>query len=96
MEIILFWCMELLQMLLCGGGFEALASKFDVIAVTLRHFDEGDIGGFGLNTHADDLIELLNELDERKPVHIVGWSYSADVVLNALVKQDFSVEKVFL
>ncbi|WP_258180348.1 alpha/beta fold hydrolase [Photobacterium kishitanii] len=75
---------------------EALASKFDVIAVTLRHFDEGDIGGFGLNTHADDLIELLNELDERKPVHIVGWSYSADVVLNALVKQDFSVEKVFL
>lgn len=54
------------------GDLEALASKFDVIAVTLRHFDEGDIGGFGLNTHADDLIELLNELDERKPMHIVG------------------------
>lgn len=73
-----------------------LESDFDVVAVTLRHFDEGDSGGFGLDTHAEDLAGLLTELAEHKPVNIVGWSYGADVVLNALAKQDLPVEKAFL
>lgn len=73
-----------------------LEADFDVIAVTLRHFDEDDSGGFGLNTHAEDLTDLLTELARHKPVNIVGWSYGADVVLNALAKQDLPAEKVFL
>ncbi|MCC4262856.1 alpha/beta hydrolase [Oceanimonas baumannii] len=73
-----------------------LAPYFELVSVTLRHFDEGDTGGFGLNTHADELAALVNELARHKPVKIVGWSYGADVVLNALAKQDFPVSGVFL
>lgn len=75
---------------------EYLASDFEVVSITLRCFDEGDVEGFGLNTHADDLAELVNQLSKEKAVNIVGWSYGADVVLNALVKHDLSVAKVFL
>lgn len=73
-----------------------LATHFDVISVTLRRFDEEDIGDFGLNTHAEDLLELLNQLTQQKPVSVVGWSYGADVVLNALAKQDLPLAKAFL
>ena len=73
-----------------------LTADFEVVSLTLRCFDEGDVEGFGLNTHADNLAELVNQLSEDKAVNIVGWSYGADVVLNALVKHDLSVAKVFL
>ncbi len=73
-----------------------LASDFDVVSVTLRHFDGDDADGFGLNTHAQDLIGLVTDLVIEKPVNIVGWSYGADAVLNALVKQDLPVSKVLL
>lgn len=73
-----------------------LESDFDVVSVTLRHFNETETGGFGLNTHAEDLAELLSNLAKHKPVNIVAWSYGADVVLNALSKQDLPVSKAFL
>lgn len=73
-----------------------LTADFEVVSITLRCFDEGDVEGFGLNTHADDLAELVNQLSKEKAVNIVGWSYGADVVLNALVNHDLSVAKVFL
>ncbi|NVK74878.1 MAG: alpha/beta hydrolase [Oceanospirillaceae bacterium] len=73
-----------------------LVADFEVVSITLRCFDESDVEGFGLNTHADDLAELVNQLSKDKAVNIVGWSYGADVVLNALVKHDLSVAKVFL
>ncbi|MEP7729422.1 alpha/beta fold hydrolase [Marinomonas primoryensis] len=75
---------------------EYLASDFEVVSITLRCFDESDVEGFGLNTHADDLAELVNKLSKDKPVNIVGWSYGADVVLNVLVKHELSVSKVSL
>jgi pimeloyl-ACP methyl ester carboxylesterase len=75
---------------------EYLAPDFEVVSITLRCFDESDVGSFGLNTHAEDLAKLVNELPKDKPVNIVGWSYGADVVLNALAKQELSVSKVFL
>ncbi|MFW7526151.1 alpha/beta fold hydrolase [Vibrio ostreicida] len=75
---------------------EDLASDFDVIAVTLRHFGQTETGSFGLNTHAEELTELLGELTQQKSVHIVAWSYGADVVLNALAQQDLPISSVFL
>ncbi|ASG01687.1 MULTISPECIES: alpha/beta fold hydrolase [Vibrio] len=75
---------------------EYLSTDFEVVLITLRCFDENDVGGFGLNTHAEDVAKLVNELSKDKPVNIVGWSYGADVVLNALVKQDLPVSKVLL
>lgn len=72
---------------------EHLKSDFDVISVTLRNFNESDIEGFGLNTHADDLSALIQELTKIKPVNIVGWSYGADVILNALAKNDLPISK---
>ncbi|MDW6004207.1 alpha/beta fold hydrolase [Vibrio mangrovi] len=73
-----------------------LASDFDVIAVSLRHFEQPDEGGFGLNTHAADLAKLLSDLPENKPINIVGWSYGADVVLNMLVSEPLPLSSVFL
>lgn len=75
---------------------EYLESYFEVISVSLRHFEGLAIGGFGLNSHADELTELLHKLLNHKPVNIVGWSYGADVVLNLLAKQDLPLSKVFL
>lgn len=85
---------------------EYLASDFDVLPVNLRCFNERDVGEFGLNTHADDLIELVTQLakehsskkkhSNNKPINLVGWSYGADVVLNALAKQALPVSNVFL
>ncbi|MCB0033948.1 MAG: alpha/beta hydrolase [Anaerolineales bacterium] len=69
---------------------DLLDHDFDVIALTQRHFGVNgttDGGAFGLNTHAEDVIQFVQGLPSRQPVHLVGWSYGADVVLNALVKQ---------
>ncbi|MEZ7195908.1 alpha/beta fold hydrolase [Pseudodesulfovibrio karagichevae] len=58
-------------------------------AVTLRHFGvhgDRDQGEFGLNTHADDLAGELARLAVHGPVHVVAWSYGADVALNAVVR----------
>ena len=73
-----------------------LETDFDVISVSLRHFEQPEDGGFGLNTHADDLAKLLSSLPMNKPASIVGWSYGADVVLNMLIKHDLPVSKAFL
>lgn len=75
---------------------EYLKSDFEVVSVSLRHFEGPETGGFGLNSHADELAELLHKLLKYKPVNIVGWSYGADVVLNVLAKNDLSIPKVFL
>ena len=73
-----------------------LESDFEVISVSLRHFEGQDTGGFGLNTHAEDLTQLLQELPQHKPINLVAWSYGADVVLNALVNTPLPIAKIFL
>lgn len=62
----------------------ALAKSYDVIVPCLRHFGETQPapGSFGLNTHARDLLTLLDHLALER-VHLVAWSYGADVALNA-------------
>ncbi|HEH9417898.1 TPA: alpha/beta hydrolase [Aeromonas sobria] len=62
---------------------EQLSHHYTVYAPTLRHFGEaGNAGAFGLETHANDLLALLAQL-ACGPVHLVGWSYGADVALTA-------------
>ncbi|BBQ54612.1 alpha/beta fold hydrolase [Aeromonas jandaei] len=62
---------------------ELLSQHYTVYAPTLRHFGEaGREGPFGLETHAGDLLALLEQLP-CGPVHLAGWSYGADVALTA-------------
>ncbi|MFM4928176.1 alpha/beta fold hydrolase [Aeromonas veronii] len=62
---------------------EQLSQHYTVYAPTLRHFGEaGREGPFGLETHAGDLLALLEQLP-CGPVHLAGWSYGADVALTA-------------
>ncbi|MEN3758341.1 alpha/beta hydrolase [Aeromonas veronii] len=62
---------------------EQLSRHYTVYAPTLRHFGKaGKNGPFGLETHASDLLALLEQLPCR-PVHLAGWSYGADVALTA-------------
>ncbi|MBF4281125.1 alpha/beta hydrolase, partial [Vibrio anguillarum] len=61
-----------------------LAQYFDVVSVTLSHFDNDHSLSFGLNSHAQELYDLVKKLVSDKPVNVVGWSYGADVVLNMI------------
>ncbi len=75
----------------------ALGVSYDVIAPTQRHFGPGGkaSGGFGICTHAEDLLKLLRELRLPK-VHLVGWSYGADVALHAAVQCPEQFRSLFL
>lgn len=75
---------------------EYLKSDYEVIAITLRHFGDKEEGGFGLNTHADDLASFLEDLGKEKPINIVGWSYGADVILNMLTRHTVDLKGIFL
>lgn len=63
---------------------EIFPAGWNVVAPTLTGFG-GSRGNFGLNSHADELKNLLKQLDKGRCI-IVGWSYGADVVLNFLAK----------
>ncbi|NRD73699.1 alpha/beta hydrolase [Shewanella sp. VB17] len=75
---------------------DSLSQYFDVVSVTLSHFDNDDNLIFGLNSHAQELCELVKKLVSDKPVNIVGWSYGADVVLNMIATSQLPLSKVFL
>ncbi|MGU5816600.1 alpha/beta fold hydrolase [Aeromonas hydrophila] len=75
---------------------EQLSQHYTVYAPTLRHFGEaGKEGPFGLETHADDLLALLAQL-ACGPVHLVGWSYGADVALAAALQAPERVRSLYL
>ncbi len=68
-------------------------------AVTLRHFGEHGQehqGEFGINQHGQDLLDWLKALPCGVQVHLVGWSYGADVVLAALTQQPDNVASAYL
>ncbi|MBY7669024.1 MULTISPECIES: alpha/beta fold hydrolase [Vibrio] len=73
-----------------------LAQYFDVVSVTLSHFDNDESLSFGLNSHAQELCELVKKLVSDKPVNVAGWSYGADVVLNMIATSQLPLSKVFL
>lgn len=75
---------------------EQLSQHYTVYAPTLRHFGEaGKEGSFGLETHAGDLLALLAQL-ACGPVHLVGWSYGADMALTAALQAPERVRSLYL
>ncbi|MFA0810225.1 alpha/beta fold hydrolase [Microbulbifer epialgicus] len=77
---------------------EILTKDFNTISITQRHFGtsgESSAEGFGINTHADDLINFLTKLDSG-PTHLAAWSYGADVALNAAIKSPELIKSLFI
>lgn len=75
---------------------EFLEPHFNVVSVTLSHFDNTRDCSFGLNSHAQELAKLVEALIINKPVYVVGWSYGADVILNMMAIYQLPVSNVFL
>lgn len=77
---------------------DALAAHYRVIAPSNRFFgtapwpDDGST--FSMQTHADDLAAFIRTL-KAGPVHLVGWSYGADIVLVVAVQHPELVSSVF-
>jgi pimeloyl-ACP methyl ester carboxylesterase len=81
-----------------------LAGQYRAITYTQRYYGTQvwPEGGptFGVSTHADDLVAFIRALGSG-PVHLVGWSYGANVVLEAtrqhpeLVRSAFAFEPPF-
>lgn len=72
---------------------EQLSQHYTVYAPTLHHFGEaGTEGPFGLETHAGDLLALL----ACGPIHLVGWSYGADVALTVALQAPERVRSLYL
>ncbi|MDR5755238.1 MULTISPECIES: alpha/beta hydrolase [unclassified Caballeronia] len=77
---------------------DAIAAHYRVIAPSNRYFGTGswpdDGAKFSMQTHADDLAELIRGLNTG-PVKLVGWSYGADICLVIAVQHPELVKSVF-
>lgn len=77
----------------------AIADQHRFIAPTLRYFGQGgwpDKGErFSAATHADDIVAFVKALDVG-PVHLVGWSYGANVAVAAAVASPDLVRTLIL
>jgi pimeloyl-ACP methyl ester carboxylesterase len=79
---------------------EQLASRgLRVVAYDQRYFGTSAWGSnwpaFGVRTHADDLAALIGQLGVG-PVHVVGWSYSGQVVLDLALRHPHLVRSAFV
>jgi len=79
---------------------EALAnSQYRAISYTQRYFGTEPWGtswpAFGVQTHSDDLVAFIRGLNAG-PVHLVGWSYSGQTVLNVALKHPELVRSAFV
>ncbi|WP_428242258.1 alpha/beta fold hydrolase [Gynuella sp.] len=69
-----------------------LQDKYEMVSLTQRHFGGRSEGPFGLNTHAQDLAEFLRmNFPTRSDIHLIGWSYGADIVLNTLTQHSLPI-----
>lgn len=72
--------------------------EYSILTMTQRHFGKGgmaDSGSFGIKTHAKDLAGFIRS-ENISHIHIVAWSYGADVALNTLAEYPDIVASVFL
>jgi pimeloyl-ACP methyl ester carboxylesterase len=78
---------------------EYLSADYQAIALTQRYFGQppltDDPHQFGISIHYNDLITFIEQLG-LEPVHLVGWSYGADIVLNMAVNRPDLLRSVFL
>ncbi|MDC9594985.1 alpha/beta fold hydrolase [Xenorhabdus sp. IM139775] len=73
-----------------------LEDSVSPMALSLRHFGgSAKIGAFGIETHANDVIEVVRKIG-CSPVHLVAWSYGADVALLAVLKAPELFRSLFL
>ncbi|MBD2785471.1 alpha/beta hydrolase [Xenorhabdus sp. DI] len=73
-----------------------LEDRVSPMALSLRHFGgSAKIGDFGIETHANDVIEVIRKIG-CSPVHLVAWSYGADVALLAVLKAPELFRSLFL
>lgn len=76
-----------------------VAQRFRAVSYTQRWFGtvSWDPNGpvFGVQTHAQDLAAFIRALGGQ-PVHLVGWSYGASVVLEAVVRNPELVRSAFV
>lgn len=78
---------------------ECLGGVCQGYAVSQRYFGtqgQEHSGEFGINQHAQDLLQWLQALPGDIRVHLVGWSYGADVVLAALTHAPNQVASAFV
>jgi len=77
-----------------------LADGYTVISFTQRYFGKratvtDENYPFGITTHLQDLRSLIETAD-RGPVHIIAWSYGADVALALAIQAPHLVRSLFL
>ncbi|WP_444921718.1 alpha/beta fold hydrolase [Microbulbifer sp. CnH-101-G] len=75
-----------------------LSKEYRVVSLTQRHFGaekKGKTGSFGIDTHANDLINFAATLNEG-PFHLIAWSYGADVALSAAIKAPKLFKSLFV
>ncbi|MCW5729964.1 MAG: alpha/beta hydrolase [Alphaproteobacteria bacterium] len=76
-----------------------LAPRYRAVSYTQRHFGAGpwpaDSPPFGVATHADDLIAVIEAL-ALGPVHLVAWSYGAHAALCAALARPGLFRSLFL
>ncbi|WP_299588375.1 alpha/beta hydrolase [uncultured Microbulbifer sp.] len=78
--------------------YHILSNEYRVVSLTQRHFgvnNKGSSGNFGIETHANDLISFSATLGED-PIHLIAWSYGADVALNATIKAPKLFNSLFI
>jgi pimeloyl-ACP methyl ester carboxylesterase len=66
------------------GLWQDISRRYEFLAVTQRHFGHGrwpETKAFSREIHTDDLIALIKSLN--RPLHLVGWSYAAGILLRA-------------
>lgn len=73
-----------------------LQNDYDTVAITLSHFDGRKGSPFGVQTHASEVCDFLRVLPRDKSVHLVGWSYGADVALEVLGRASGRIASAFL
>ena len=78
---------------------EYLSANYQTIALTQRYFGQPPLTDeshqFGISVHYQDIVTFIEQL-EVAPVHLVGWSYGADIVLNVAVNRPDLLKSVFL
>lgn len=77
----------------------ALAGRYRVVRLTQRYFGTAEWGRdwppFGVETHSRDLTAFLAGLGAG-PVHLVAWSYSGHVALDAALRRPEQLASVLI
>ena len=98
-ETILFLHGALADMRIWQPHCALLSDNFRTMAYTQRYFGPEAVSfaayPFGIETHCNDLKGFIEALGIG-PVHLVAWSYGADIALNLAVQAPHLLQSLFL